>query len=229
MPSVGLRIVINNEHKQKEVVEFMQPGPNTHQPQNFQPQHNPQHYPQHYPQQNYQQQTQQVHNQQYMAQPGAVVVHGQNPAAQVGAAAGVTVIVVIVVFAVLVVLSVVLYAWANSLADEAAYDVSITIGAEPTSGFRQIACDSTESVIDHGEYYACSFGLNGDGELDISVDVGNGASVDIYTMTESNYYRWIRGENFDYFDRLSSTNVHSEYLVGGLAGNQEYVVVIVNS
>jgi len=219
----------------------MQPGPGNPQPQNYQPQnpqpqnYQPQNYqpqnpqPQNYQQQHYQQQTQHVHNQQYMGQPGTVVVHGQNTAAQAGAAAGITVIVVIVVIAVIVVLAGVLYVWANSIASEPAYDVSITIGAEPQWGSRQIACDSTESVIDPGEYYACSFGLNDDGELDISVDVGNGASVDIYTMTESNYYNWVRGDNFDYFYSLSSTNINSEYLVGNLDGGQDYVVVVVNS
>ena len=195
------------------------------QPQNYQPHPQPQYY---------QTQTQQVPVQQYGVQPGTIVVQGQNAGAQAGAAIGITVIVVVVVVILLVILSGVLYVWANSLAadgtGETSYDVDITVGADPDGwGSRQIACDANGETIGSGQYYACTFELNGDCELDITVDVGSGGAVDIYTMTGSNFDRWERGDSYDYINGLTRTNVYSATMYGDLQGDEDYVVVVVNA
>ncbi len=210
-------------------------------PQNYQPQHPPQNYQSQHPPQNYQPQpqaqyyppqTQPVPAQQYVGQPGAVVVQGQNTGAQAGAAIGITLIVVVVVVVLLVILSAVLYVWANSLAEEnneTAYDVTISIGADPDGwGGRQVICDTNGETIGSGQYYGCSFGLNGDGECDITVDVGSGGAVDIYTMTQSNFEKWERGDPYDYFYSLSRTDVHYSSMTGDLNGGEDYVIVVVN-
>ena len=177
----------------------------------------------------HQPQTHQVPVQQYGAQPGTVIVHEQNTGAQAGAAVGITLIVVVIAVVGIVVLAGVLYVWANSLEGEStgdAFDVDIDIAIQYPS---QTLCEPTGITIQSGEYYHCSFSLNGDVTLRIMVDVGSGANVDVYTMTMSNFERFQRGDSFDYHSSLSRENIVWTQLTGDLTGNREYVVVVVNN
>jgi hypothetical protein len=183
---------------------------------NVQPQ--PQH---HHPQ------SQQVPAQQYVAQPGTVIVQGQNPGAQAGSTIGITLIVVVVAFVGITILAGVLYVWANSLAEDAEASVDVDINIEIVYP-SQTLCSPNSITIEPGEYYHCSFGLNGDVDLSISVDVGSGANVDIYTMTKSNFEKWNQGDSFDHISSLSRTDVRYSHMTGNLDGNQDYVVVVVN-